>query len=111
MQSQIEEELRTDLSETYMNAKIFKMVPKEGTNGDHDTFIGSTTATLEQTMEHHVKNYYREYKKMVYGSEKLFDKYGPHHCKIELIEMFPCNSEAALAKRESEIVRKVMRWA
>lgn len=107
MQSQLEEESR----ETYMNAKIFKMVPKEGSNAPNDAFIGSTTATLEQTMEHHIKNYYREYKKMAYGSEKLFDKYGPHHCKIELIEMFPCNSEEALAKRESEIVRKVMRWA
>ena len=105
MQSQIEEESR------HMNAKIFKIVPKEGPIGTHEAFIGSTTATLEQTMEHHIQNYYRQYKKMVYGSERLFEKYGPLHCKIELIEMFPCNSEEALAKRESEIVRKVMRWA
>jgi hypothetical protein len=104
-------QLEEESCETFMNAKIFKIVFKEGSNGDRDAFIGSTTATLEQTMEHHVKNYYREYKKMVYGSERLFDKYGPHHCKIELIEIFPCNSEEALAKRESEIVRKVMRWA
>jgi hypothetical protein len=103
MESQIE----SRSYESYMNAKIFKIVPKEG----GDTFIGSTTTTLEQTMEHHIQNYYREYKRMTYGSERLFEKYGPSRCEIELIEMFPCNSEEALAKRESEIARKVMRWS
>ena len=107
MQSQIEEESY----DAYMNAKIFKIVPKEDAVGGGDAFIGSTTASLEKTMEHHVQNYYREYKKVAYGSERLFEKYGPHHCKIELIETFPCNSEEVLAKRESEIVRRVMRWA
>jgi hypothetical protein len=91
------------------DAKIFKIVPdpilglleEEG-----DVFIGSTINTLENALARHITNYQRPFKKSIYGSEKLFNKYGASNCKIELIELFPCNSKEALLKREGEIIRK-----
>jgi hypothetical protein len=89
------------------NAKIFKIVPISGlVEEEGDVFIGSTFNTLENALERHIINHQRPFKKAVYSSEHLFNKYGASNCKIELIELFPCNSKEALMKREGEIIRK-----
>ena len=36
---------------------------------------------------------------------QIFDEYGFENCKIELVELFPCNIKAELLKREGEIIK------
>jgi hypothetical protein len=53
-----------------------------------------------------------EYKRLKNGktvtnitSFQLFDKYDVKNCRIELIELFPCNSKDELTKKEGEYIR------
>ena len=40
------------------------------------------------------------------SSYALFDKCGVEHCKIELIEDYPCESREQLAKREGHYIKQ-----
>jgi hypothetical protein len=72
----------------------------------NDRYYGSTTNTLSRRLSAH---------KSVYKNEKvlkkntccvLFEKYGVDNCKIELVELFPCNSKMELEMREGFYVRE-----
>lgn len=92
--------------ENYSNSKIYRIVPS-GEFDEGDIYIGSTTVIdLEERLAYHIDNYSKIYKEYMFISEDLFNKYGAYNCKIELIELFPCNSKEALLKREGEIIRK-----
>jgi len=82
----------------YQNGKIYKIWC-----GD-DTYYGSTTRTLAQRMTKHREGF-RHNKKMKCSSLVLFEKYGMENCKIELVELFPCQSNEELTAREGFYVR------
>jgi len=98
----------TSLNTPYYNGKIYKIIPTDVSNADlNDIYIGSTVLSLKEEMEEQIDNYYRTIKKIRFGSEDLFIKYGVDNCKIELIEEFKCNSIDALLKREGEVMRQI----
>ena len=35
----------------------------------------------------------------------IFDEYGPDNCKIELVELYPCNSKIELERREGHYIK------
>jgi len=82
----------------YQNGKIYKIWC-----GD-DIYYGSTTRTLAQRMTKHREGF-RHTKKMKCSSSLLFEKYGLENCKIELVELFPCQSNEELNAREGFYVR------
>lgn len=86
----------------YSKGKIYKIVAPDGSD-----YIGSTTQELNIRFSKH-KSDYRRWKdgKMRFTSFELFEKYGIDKCKIELIELFPCNTRKELELREGEIIRE-----
>ena len=87
----------------YRNAKIYKIVDV----GYNEQYFGSTTVELSKRMTRH-RNRYRQYKKVgqfSYTSFLLFDKYGIENCKIELVEMYPCDSKEELNRREGHWIK------
>ena len=88
----------------YQNGKIYKVVD----NGYNLCYYGSTCQPLTKRLSTHKKDY-RRYKD---GRKerpitlcKIFDEYGIDNCKIELVELFACNSKEELHKREDEFIR------
>ena len=88
----------------YQNGKIYKIVD----NGYNLCYYGSTCQPLTKRLSTHKKDY-RRYKD---GRKerpitlcKIFDEYGIDNCKIELVELFACNSKEELHKREGEFIR------
>ena len=90
----------------FYNGKIYKIIPTDEKELN-DIYIGSTILSLKEEMEDQIDNYHRIIKKIRFGSEDLFIKYGVDNCKIELIEEFKCNSIDALLKREGEVMRQI----
>ena len=88
----------------YSSGKIYKICD----NSYNMCYFGSTVQKLTQRMTSHRKDY-RQYKsgdKKKYTSAfAIFDEYGIDNCKIELVEVFPCNSKEELHKREGEYIR------
>jgi hypothetical protein len=84
----------------YQNTKIYRIYP----SCDHeegDVYIGSTTKL------------YLSYRMAIHrcssnttSSKLLFEKYGVENCKIELLELFPCNSRDEQSAKEGEWIRK-----
>ena len=89
-----------------LNGLIYKIVSIWEIERD-DIYIGSTVRLLDDEFQEHIANYNRPIKKVMYGTERLFTKYGSNFCKIILIESFPCNSIEALEKRTNEIIRQL----
>jgi hypothetical protein len=89
----------------YQLAKIYKIV----SNTDDDIcYVGSTTKKLlcMRMAEH--KDAYKLWKIDKYGKTscfELFEKYGVENCRIELIEIFPCNSKDELNMKEGGYIR------
>lgn len=75
----------------YQNGKIYMIWA-----GD-ERYYGSTVDTLCRRFGKH--------KSMNCRSSVLFDKYGVENCKIELVELFPCNSKEELLAREGYYIR------
>ena len=87
----------------YANEKIYKVVD----NAYEMCYIGSTIDKLTSRMNSHRSNY----KKCLAGKGrnttvfKVFDVYGVCNCKIELIELYSCNSLIELQAREGHHIR------
>lgn len=80
----------------YSNGKIYKVF------NETSVYIGSTTTKLNQRLNSHKRDY-----KMVGGRKTTATpiiESGDY--KIELIELYPCNSNLELRKREREWVEK-----
>ena len=88
----------------YQKAKIYRILSDEP---DSLIYIGSTTMPLlSQRMSQH-RRAYKQYQlgKGSTSSYKLFDKYGVYLCKIQLVDIFPCNSKDELMKQEGQHIR------
>jgi hypothetical protein len=80
----------------YQNGKIYMIWA-----GD-ERYYGSTTQSLAVRMAGHRADYKR---KEGVSSSLLFEKYGLENCKIELVELFPCNSKEELTQHEGHYIR------
>jgi hypothetical protein len=93
----------------YQNGKIYKIV--DNTNGN--VYIGSTCKILYERIAGH-KYDYKKYLKGYYHFVTSFKILENKDYKIELIELYPCNSKIELHKREryyienNECVNKVI---
>ena len=87
----------------YQHGKIYKIVDV----GYNEQYFGSTTVELSTRMARH-RARYREYnktQKSFYSSFILFDKYGIENCKIELVEIYPCDSKDELTRKEGQWIK------
>ena len=87
----------------YHNGKIYKITDVAYT----ECYIGSTIQPLCNRMADHRSDYksYKNCRKVYCYSFMLFDKYGLENCKIELVELFPCQSKAELERREGYLMK------
>ena len=70
-------------------------------------YIGSTTRTLKRRMAYHISDYgrwIRENKQGKICSSKILLEYDDAY--IELIELYPCESQMEKSKREGELVKE-----
>ena len=91
------------MSNKYLNAKIYIVCDISY----NKIYYGSTTQSLSQRFGEH-RSKYRRYKNGNYNYCSvflLFDEFGLDNCKIELLELFPCNSKIELHKKEGEYIR------
>jgi hypothetical protein len=76
--------------------------------GYNKTYYGSTIQSLAMRIGNHRRNYYW-HKNSNKGSNtscySIFDEYGIENCKIELVELYPCNSKEELEAREGYYIR------
>ena len=87
----------------YQNGRIYKTVDV----GYNKCYIGSTCEELSQRMARH-RNQYNNYSKEAQKfmtSFYLFQEFGIENCKIELVEVFPCETSMELRSREGHFIR------
>ncbi len=94
----------------YQNSKIYKIYSDLGDK----VYIGCTTKQyLSQRMAKHKYDYtYYKKKREESGfafvtSYIIFDEYGVNNCKIELLEVYPCNSIDEIRKREAHYIKTI----
>ncbi len=91
----------------YQNSKIYKIIDI----GGNMCYIGSTTKDfLSKRMTEH-RNHYSQWKIGKAGNVSaflIFDTYGVENCRIELIELCPCNSRDELHQREGHYIRTLL---
>jgi hypothetical protein len=90
----------------YTNGKIYKITD----NAYSECYIGSTVQTLSNRMGGHRSGYKRflEHKTVSYTCVyDIFTEYGLENCKIELIELTPCNSQMELRQREGYYIKNM----
>ena len=89
----------------YQNGKIYKIIDV----GYTKCCYGSTTEHLSLRLARH-RAWYRHYKagrsKMRCTSYDLFDELDVGNCKIELVELYPCNSREELLRREGYYIKE-----
>ena len=93
-----------EISNKYLMGKIYKVVDI----GYNKCYVGSTCAELSHRMSSHMNNY----KQFIKGKIKdkvsiydLFNEYGVEHCKIELLEYYPCDTGFELRLREGKHIK------
>jgi adenylate kinase family enzyme len=82
----------------YQKGKIYKIID----TGYKNCYYGSTVESLSKRMSHHRKDYasFKDHKARYVSVYSMFDEHGLEHCKIELVEEFPCDSKEQLRQRE-----------
>lgn len=96
----------------YKNGKIYKITD----NGNNKCYYGSTINTLSKRFSGHKTDYklYNNNNRTNITVFLIFNEYGIENCKIELVELYPCNNIVDLIKREgfyiktNECVNKVI---
>jgi hypothetical protein len=88
----------------YIRGAIYKIVD----SGNNKAYYGSTINTLISRFENH-KQSYKRWKagklKTKTSSFVIFDEFGLDNCKIELVELFPCNSRIELLRKEGGYIK------
>ena len=81
----------------YENSKIYRLVDI----GYNKCYIGSTIESLSVRIAKHRADYkrYQNEKMNWMSSFDLFSEFGITHCKIELVESYPCKSKEELRAR------------
>ena len=96
------------MARNYQQAKIYCI--KVNTEEEYLPYVGSSCKRLlSQRMNQHRQDF-NKWKKGKYGfisSFTLFEKFGIENCYIELIELFPCNCNDELRKKEREHIDKI----
>ena len=69
-----------------------------------DRYYGSTVNTLSRRFTQHKSSYIKKHKPTT--CHTVFAKYGVENCKIELVELFSCNSVEELNAREGFFIRE-----
>jgi hypothetical protein len=87
----------------YQQGQIYKIVDNAYTK----TYYGSTTSRLSARMAQHRSQYnaFKNGKRYKYMCFDLFDEFGFENCKIELVELYPCNSKNELEQREGYYIQ------
>jgi flagellar biosynthesis GTPase FlhF len=88
----------------YTNGKIYKITD----TSYNECYIGSTVQTLSQRIAGHRgnhKQFLKDKKVRLVSVYTLFDNYGLENCKIELLELCPCNSLIELRQREGYYIK------
>jgi hypothetical protein len=97
------------MARNYKQAKIYCI--KVNTEEEYLPYVGSSCKRLlSQRMNQHRCSYkrWKEGKNERFVSSfTLFEKYGIEECFIELIEIFPCNCNDELRKKEREWIEKM----
>jgi hypothetical protein len=83
----------------YKNGKIY-MIWFEGVE---EKYYGSTTSSLHERFSQHKLHY--KHKNSNCSLFGYFDLYGIDKAKIELVEIYPCNSRNELQRREGFHIR------
>lgn len=90
----------------YKKGKIYKIVVN--VDNVNKCYVGSTCHDLLcQRFARHTSNY-RSWlmgDKKYMSSYELFEDYGYSNCKIELIELYPCNTKDELHQREGHYIK------
>lgn len=92
----------------YKNAKIYKIC----NNVNNECYVGSITKqSLAQRMAVH-RYSYKLFKQDPTKNGKssscdLFDKYEVNNCKIQLVELYPCDTKIDLRKKEEYWINKL----
>ena len=91
-------------SRSYQNGKIYKIVEI----AYELCYIGSTTTRLSSRLTQHRRCYdaYLHGKCTHISVYEIFDTFGFHNCKIELVESFPCASIEELRAREGYYIER-----
>ena len=93
----------------YQQTKIYKIEPI-CPHDEGEVYIGSTTKKLLcSRWAGHVYEYRKTTARVRQQTTVniLFDKYGLANCRIELLELYPCNSKDEQNKKESEYIRQM----
>lgn len=89
----------------YQNGKIYQIVGPDGSK-----YIGSTTQDIKKRLIAH-KSRYKSWKdgkyKYMITCFKLFEEFGVENCKVELFELYPCETKNELETREGEIIKSI----
>lgn len=91
----------------YQEGKIYKIISN---TDDEICYVGSTPKKyLSQRMDSHRCDYklWKNGKRKKVMSYELFEKYGIENCRIELLEIYSCNSKDELSKKEGEYIRSL----
>jgi ribosomal protein S27AE len=97
----------------YANGKIYMISANDAVEGDGNIYIGSTTKEyLSQRMVCHRRDHVQwkngNVKVGKINSFDIFDKFGVNHCRIILLETFPCQSKDELTSREAFYIRSTL---
>jgi hypothetical protein len=87
----------------YKNGKIYKITDIAYTK----CYYGSTIDKLTNRMHKHRTHYkmFNNNKTNGLTAFSIFDEFGIENCKIELVELFPCNSKIELEQREGFYIK------
>ena len=91
----------------YQNGKIYKITANINED-DGDIYIGSTTQSLSKRMAAHRNNYKRWKNAKTENKTSsilIFEKYTVENCRIELVELFPCETKEQLYAREGFYIK------
>jgi hypothetical protein len=93
----------SEIINIYSSGKIYKIVDI----GYNKCYYGSTVQELSSRMSRHRSNYkrYNEGRGGLFTAFNLFDEFGVENCKIELVELFPCNIKSELTAREGFYIK------
>ncbi len=87
------------MANIYKNGKIYKIISDQ----TDKVYVGSTTSNINERLSNH-KERHRRHLKGKYHYVTSFDIVKFDDARIELIELYPCNSKKELLKREGIVM-------
>lgn len=86
----------------YSQAKIYRLVPTVPHEDGH-VYYGSTIVSLSNRFREHKSDFNRGHNNCT--SKLLFEIYGVDNVVIELVEVYACNNQAELGRREGYYIK------